>query len=393
MRRRININLTVFAIGFVVMIFWLISNVVSFKQVDQPYSVNADFDNAFGVLGNAEVSYIGVPIGHVSGVRRINGGVRIAMSIDKGRRIPVGSTANIQRKSAIGEQYVDFFPPKTPDPSGAVLKNGAHINRDHTTVPLEFSEFLRSASGVLGALPPDAVGTIVHELSLGLDGRADSLRQLSTAGDKFSQTLASRTAALDRVAVNGGRLTAALADHRASLGASIDNLAALNAALAAGKDDLATVLDKGAPLIQELADLVGNHKAELDCDLKVLEVVVDLSSTPAQVDGLRALLTFAPKAFAGVWDARDIEADGVWVRVSNIVDPNSPANQFVPPRPLPPVVGAPGCVSAVPPSGADYSPVAASSTTSTPSGGDMALVGLLLSGAAAVVMRSVKAAS
>ena len=71
--------------------------------------------------------------------------------------------------------------------------------------------------------------------------------------------------------------------------------------------------------------------------LKVLEIVVDHSSTPANVDGLRALLTFAPAAFAGVWDARDIEAEGVWVRVSNILQPMNPPNQYVPARPLPAV--------------------------------------------------------
>jgi phospholipid/cholesterol/gamma-HCH transport system substrate-binding protein len=323
-------------------------------------------------------------------VKRITGGVRVVMSIDRGRKIPLGSTANISRKSAIGEQYVDFFPPKDPDPKGGFLKAGDHIPRDHTTVPLEFSEFLRSASGVLGALEPDSVGTIVHELATGLDGRADSLRQLAVAGDALSKTLASRTAALDRISANGGRLTAAMANHRASLGASIDNLAALNSALAAAKDDVGVLLDKGAPLVKELADLIGNHKAELDCDLKVLEIVVDLSSTPEQVDGLRGLLTWAPKAFAGVWDARDIEAEGVWVRVTTINSLENPPNQFIPPRPLPPVTAAPGCVSLVPPSGADYAPSAG--PASPTSAGGLAMGGVLVAGAAFVVLRSARAA-
>ena len=140
-----------------------------------------------------------------------------------------------------------------------MLKAGDHIDRDHTTVPLEFSELLRSASALLGAVPPGAVGTIVHEAATGLQGRADSLRQLAVEGDKLASVLASRTAALDRIAANGGKLTAALADHRASLGASIDNLAALNNAArqrqGRPRDDL---LDNGAPLVRQLADLVAD---------------------------------------------------------------------------------------------------------------------------------------
>ena len=166
---------------------------------------------------------------------------------------------------------------------------------------------------------------------------------------------ASRTAALDRLSANGGRLTAALADHRASLGASLDNLAALNAALAAGKDDLATILDKGNPLIATLADLVGDHKAELDCDLKVLEIVVDHSSTPEQCRrAARAARPSRPKPSPVCGTRATSRPTESGCASANILQPMNPPKQFVPPRALPPVTGAPGCVSLVPPSGADY---------------------------------------
>jgi phospholipid/cholesterol/gamma-HCH transport system substrate-binding protein len=355
MRRRINLNLAVFGMGFVVMMLWLASSVVSFKQVEKPYKLTGNFENAFGVLPHAEVAFIGVPVGQVTKVDRVTGGVTITMAIERGKKIPKGSTANIQRKSAIGEQFIDFYPPKANAPGGYYAA-GDKIPRELTTVPLEFSEFLRSASALLGALDPNDVGTIVHNLSVGLEGREDSLRQLATAGDKLTSTLASRTAALDRISANGGKLTHVMAQHRASLGAVLDNLAEINAALAASKGDLATLLDDGAPVLHQLADIVGNHKAELDCDLKVLELVVDTATTPRNLAGLRALLTWAPAAFGAIWDTRDVEPDGVWVRVSPIQAPiEDPPVQYDPPRPLPPVVPSPGCQSTVPPSGSDYS--------------------------------------
>lgn len=391
MKRRVNINLLVFGFGFLVMCLWLASNVVSFKQVDKPYKLTADFENAFGVLANAEVSYIGVPFGQVTGVKRITNGVKVTMSIERGRRIPAGSTANIARKSAIGEQYIDFYPPTRDKTTPGILKNGDHIPRARTTVPLEFSEFLRSASAVLAAVPPGAIGTIVHETAIGLDGRSESLRALAVEGDKLASVLASKTEALDRLATNGGKLTSALANHRASLGASLDNLAALNSALANAKDDLATILVKGAPLVNQLANLVATHKTNLDCDLKVLEVVIDHATTPQNVDGLRALLTWAPVAFAGIWDARDIEAEGVWVRVGAIQSPiDNPPVQFNPPRALPPVVAAPGCTSGVPPSGVSYSTASAARTGSTDAKGLAAGLGLALATAVFVVRSATK---
>ena len=130
-----------------------------------------------------------------------------------------------------------------------------------------------------------------------------------------------------------------LAEHRASLGACSTTSPQINAALAASKGDIATLLDEGTPLIDQLADLVGNHKAELDCDLKVLEVLVDTATTPRQLAGLRALLTWAPAAFGAIWDTRDLEPDGVWLRVSPIQAPlNDQPVQYNPPRLLPPVV-------------------------------------------------------
>ena len=87
-----------------------------------------------------------------------------------------------------------------PNDWQGIFKDGDRIPESHTTVPLEFSELLRSASAVLSALPPGAVGTIVHESATALEGRTESLRQLATAGDKLTETLASRTAALDRIA-------------------------------------------------------------------------------------------------------------------------------------------------------------------------------------------------
>jgi phospholipid/cholesterol/gamma-HCH transport system substrate-binding protein len=385
MRRRVNLNLVVFGIGFAVMSLWLASNVVSFKQVERPYKVTADFENAFGVLPHAEVAYIGVPIGQVTKVDRITRGVRITLAIERGRKVPNGSTANIQRKSAIGEQFIDFYPPKADAQVSGNLKVGDHIPKSQTTVPLEFSEFLRAASALLDALEPEDVGTIIHETAVGLDGRADSLRQLATAGDKLTSTIASRTEALDRISANGGRLTHALAEHRGSLGEVIDNLADLNAALAASKGDVATLLDKGSPLLAQLAGLVGKHKAELDCDLKVLEVVVDHTSTPQIVAGLRALLTWAPVAFGAIWDTRDIEPDGVWVRVSPINAPVSDTpKQFDPPRPLPPVIPAPNCASTIAPSAAFVSNAA--QKPQAPIDGAGATAGLVLAMAAAALV-------
>ena len=52
------------------------------------------------------------------------------------------------------------------------------------------------ASAVIGSIDPNDVTVLLHEAAIGLNGRADSLRQLTESGDRLSSTLAMKTEAL-----------------------------------------------------------------------------------------------------------------------------------------------------------------------------------------------------
>jgi phospholipid/cholesterol/gamma-HCH transport system substrate-binding protein len=109
--RRVLINLVFFNVVFGVMLLWAVNNLVTLDAVERPYTIYGDFDQAAGVRSDAEVTYLGVNYGRVSGVERREGGVRVTMKIQRDKHIPAGSTARIFRKSAIGEPYIDFAPP------------------------------------------------------------------------------------------------------------------------------------------------------------------------------------------------------------------------------------------------------------------------------------------
>ncbi len=52
---------------------------------------------------------------------------------------------------------------------------------------------------------------MIHELALALNGRGDSLRQLTIANDQLAATFAAKTDALDRLSTNNTTLTHVLA--------------------------------------------------------------------------------------------------------------------------------------------------------------------------------------
>ena len=347
--KRIIVNLAFFTLAFVGMLYWAINNVVSVDTIDRPYALSAEFSNAFGVLPNAEVTYLGVAAGQVTSVERIEGGVLVKMQIRRGQRIPSGSTANISRKSAIGEPYIDFAPPAERR-GDDIYTSGTRIPMRDTTVPLEFSELLRSASALIEAVPPESVATLLREASAALEGRTDSLRSLTESGDRLSATLAERTDALDRLATNNTRLTRVVTEHRQSLGQAVSDLRQLADTLDAAKGDVSVLLDRGSKLLGQTADIVSRQKGNLDCSLKVVQLLIERTTTPAQLAHLRALLRIGPKAFDQTWGAREIEDSGpypgVWVRVGFVANPtHNPAPQFIPPKTLPPANPVPLCAS------------------------------------------------
>ena len=190
MNKRVAVNLAFFTAVFVALLVWATQNVVTVERLERPFDISADFPATSGVQTRAEVAYLGVHAGVVDRVERRTGKVRVHMKIDRGSRIPAQATANIFRKSAIGEPYIDFFPPKDYRDGGPYLKKGDLVPIERTSVPLEFSELLRSASRLVGGIDPDRLGVLVHELALALDNRADDLRRLTTAGDELAATFA-----------------------------------------------------------------------------------------------------------------------------------------------------------------------------------------------------------
>lgn len=375
MSRRTLINLVFFVFVFFVMCVWAVRNIVTIDAIDKPYTITGEFTAASGILPNAEVAYLGVHYGRVTDVERktgaencgtqngqpVNGCVKMTMKLDNNRRdIPKEAIARIFRKSAIGEPYIDFNPPEGFDAASAgpedFLRDGDNVDIDHTLNPLEFSELLRSAATLLSNVDPDKAGSLVHELALALNGRGDSLRDLTIAADELSTTFAAKTDVLDRLATNNTRLTHVLGEHADDFGQALTNLSLLAESLRNANGDTTVLLEEGSQLMGQLADLVASQKSNLDCVLHDLGDVIDMTSTPERLAGTEYLLIHGKEAFDLVVAATDQGPDGgPWARVNLLVDEENPAPQYVPPRQLPEIPAVPACSSTVPrSSGPDF---------------------------------------
>lgn len=394
---RVGANIVVFALATLLMVVYTARNVVSFDAVNKPYSLYAMIPTTGGVAKNAEVTYLGVPIGTVTSVERDAkaGAVKVSMSIRNDRKVPASAIANVQRKSAIGEPIIDFRPPPGWSRSGdaAFLREGETVPIDRTTVPLEFSELLRSASALIASIPPESVAILLREASVGLEGNSDDLRALADAGEQLGLTLQAKTDAINRLASNNTALTQLLARKLPTLDKTFADLQLLSTSLRAATADTNRLLDRGAASLSETANLVEGARPALDCSLAVLGQVMDITSRPRDLQELHALLTYGPKAFAAFYDTLDFEADGPWVRVGIVASSTNQPKQFVPPKVASPTKAPATCnvkITSVG-SGVDYRPGSAAGGGSLPATGRQAAlptVGVLV--AAALVVHRVR---
>ena len=346
MNRRVAVNLVAFVGVFVLMLWWAVNNIISFEFLERPYEISGEFAATAGVSDNSEVAYLGVHYGQVSEVELADDRVRIEMKIDRGKRIPAGSIARIFRKSAVGEPYIDFAPPEGFEgDDGPWIEEGAVIPMDRTTVPLEFSELLRAASRVLEAVDPAQARTLVHELAVALNGRGQTLRDLTVSSDALLQTFADRTELLDSLTDNSTRLTRTVAERRESLSSAVRDLTALADTLRRVEPATNVLLERGTELLDQTGDLVADVKGDLDCVLHDLDDVIDVTTTEHNLGNLRTTLERGPEGLNYVWLTRDDGPGGVWVRVHLVLELSEPAEQYLPPTELPAVPEIPPCTS------------------------------------------------
>ena len=101
--RRIVVNLSVFGLLFLVLMYWAFTNVIQLNAVERPYAVTAEFTTSPGLHPGYAVTYLGVQVGRIGSVSLSQSHVDAVLEIDRGTSLPADLTAAVRRKSAVGE--------------------------------------------------------------------------------------------------------------------------------------------------------------------------------------------------------------------------------------------------------------------------------------------------
>lgn len=274
--------LVIFSAGIVVAAFLTFVTGVLF---DDSYLVSVPMPAAGGVLPDQEVTVLGRAVGQVDEVELSRDGVMLTLRINGEDSVPSSARVQVLRRSPIGEQAVDFQPTEA---SWTAAEAGTTIEPTEAVVPAEVPFLLEKTVELFEAIEPEDLTTTIHELSIALDGRGPTLKQLGRDTLQLNRTLVEGIPEFDRLIDSSDTVLATLQEHREDLAAAFVNGADLVERLAEEQPTIDRLLTTSTTALGEADALIRAERANLTCLNRDLLSVNQMLLGPSTSDGAQA---------------------------------------------------------------------------------------------------------
>ncbi|MGI8329372.1 MCE family protein [Actinomadura scrupuli] len=224
-----------------------------------PLTLSADFTDVQNLVTGHYVKIADVPVGSVTKITLVGSGSgyrsRVTMSIKKGVKIPVGTSAKVTVTSLLGENYVQLEPPAGRNlTQGPFLADNAMITS--TSASPGFEDIVGRAAPLVGALADSDVPGLVQAAGTAFAGRGPELNaMISNAGtllDTFGKRRRELAEAVDDLADLGKKLAA----HQASMDRLPGRLAGATKLLADDRQKILTAVHSLSALAKTVNDTV-----------------------------------------------------------------------------------------------------------------------------------------
>lgn len=296
--------------------------------------------DASGLLPRSDVTIRGVPSGAVRQVDLTDRGTAmVIVALKPDVTVPEGTTAHIMRRSPIGDITLELVPG-----DGPTLPDGGHIPLEDTVPPPNAERTVEVLADVLGAVSPEDLDTVVHELSVALDGRGRDLGGLAVDGADLSERILRVREELESLIRTGPKVLDVLAKNARTLGDDIAQTALLADILRDRRFDLVELMRSGADFAEVFGELLRSEKPNLAC---LVEDFGDINAVLARPGNLRNLadsLDLNHFFFDAVEQSVQPGKDGLdWFRVHFLPQQQPPARPYNPDRPPPDVFAGDSC--------------------------------------------------
>jgi phospholipid/cholesterol/gamma-HCH transport system substrate-binding protein len=254
------------------------------------YEVTMNLADSGGIFDNAEVTYLGVPVGRVGTMRLTRDGVAVPLDINAGAPpIPSNVEAVVADRSAVGEQYVDLRP-KTDN--GPYLGNGSTIAQPNTQTPLPVQNLMTNLDTFVNSVPDNSLRTVVNELGTGFENNGGNLQTIVDTSREFTADAQRNLPQTKQLLADANTVLATQNAQSSDIRSFSQDLRLLSGTLQDSDRDLRTVLNEASPTAQQVSGLLQDTGPQLGALLANLTSTSELVST--KKDGLEQVLVLYP---------------------------------------------------------------------------------------------------
>ena len=342
--RRTLANLVAIALVSAVLIVYAFAQLLTGALLSDAYPLVVRVPRTGGLIPQQEVTLSGVSVGLVERFELTADAVDIHLTIDEGRKIPRDVEVVILRRSAVGEQAIDFRPTGSAE---EFYEPGDVIEPNDVVTPVEVQRLLTLADEVFAPIDPENAGKLVSELADIVRGRRDDIRSLITDSAEFSADIADNGEDYDRLFAEGRKVTKTLADNREILVQSLDDMADAAGVLSDVRTDLEGLLAEAPPLLNQVTSLTSRADANLSCVITDLANINEFVAEPGQQDSIEGALRHNRWFFVGFDITAPMSPQGeVWNRIQFIPPQQPPPTSYLPERrPIPDILPGGACES------------------------------------------------
>jgi len=293
------------------------------------YTVSAEFRQGAGIYEGAQVSYLGHPVGKVSGLELGDDAIVVDLTLTDDVDVPADVAAEIHSRSAVGEQYVELVP-SGDGATGDPLGEGDRIPVDRTSSPVEIGPVLDNVHALVDSLPRRDLSTLLDETHLLLDGRADDLGDILDGSGTLLTAADEAFVPTRRLLRDAGPLLRAVNSQAPHIASFTRDLAQVTDELRAGDRDLRTLLARGPAFADETVAFLDDLAKVLPGFLQPLNAVSEVLATYR--NHLAELLSIYPQAVAAVQSVTlpELGTHDVRLTLSNADEPPACFQGFLP---------------------------------------------------------------